>query len=130
MQYLSYIMGVSGLTNADLEKISVEIVDHKEDGDREVKIPPGALESYKKLIKNKLSNGFWNEIVGEKGITFIFKFKDGTIKEVVLSKETQLEIGRLCSEFNGDPIEKTSDVIRYISGNSFYKDFVHEHYGV
>ena len=37
--------------------------------------PEDRLSQYIELIKNKLTNGFWNEIIGAKEIIFIFKFK-------------------------------------------------------
>lgn len=75
-----------------------------------------------------MTNGFWNEIVGEKEIIFVFKFKDGSVKEYELSLEIEKEVSILCSEFTGEPLDKTANVYKYISGNKFYHDFMMEHY--
>lgn len=128
MNYLSYLMGADNIQDTELESLGVEIEEKKSDGDRMLVIPNEKLSRYIELMKAKLTNGFWNEIVGEKEIIFIFKFKDGHAKEYKLSPETEKEIAGLCSEFNGDAPEKTANVYKYISGNKFYHDFMMEHY--
>lgn len=126
--YLSYLMGAESITNVDIEGLGVSIEETKSDGDRTLKIPKEKLSEYIELIKSKLTNGFWNEIVGEKEIIFVFKFKDGLVKEYELSLEIEKEVSTLCSEFTGVPLDKTANVYKYISGNKFYHDFMMEHY--
>ena len=126
--YLSFLMGASNITNNDLRIINIDIERQDPDGDRGLKIPKASLVKYIELIKQKLSEGFWNEIVGEEEIIFIFKFKGGSIQEYRLSPENGKEIGKLCSEFNNDSEEKTANVYKYISENKFYQDFMIEHY--
>ncbi|MEO6144419.1 MAG: hypothetical protein ABIP19_10610 [Dermatophilaceae bacterium] len=53
-------------------------------------------------MRERLSAGFWNEIVGHQVILFIFKLPDGTVWEVALSEATSSEITQLCSSLNGD----------------------------
>src|SRR3989344_2293331 len=113
--YLSYLMGADNITNGDITALSIEIVEIKKDGDRTLKIPENKLSLYIELIKTKLEKGFWNEIVGAKEIIFIFKFKDGSIKEYRLSPANEEEIDKLCTEFNHEPPEKTLNVYKYIS---------------
>lgn len=126
--YLSYLMGADNITNGDITALSIEIVEIKKDGDRTLKIPENKLSLYIELIKTKLEKGFWNEIVGAKEIIFIFKFKDGSIKEYRLSPVNEEEIDKLCTEFNHEPPEKTLNVYKYISDNKFYHDFMLEHF--
>lgn len=126
--FLSFLMGVGGVQDKDLLDLGVEIVEKDSDGDRKLKIPAESLPKYFELVKNGLNSGFWNEVVGSEEITFIFKFKDGRTKEYKLNIDNEKEISQLCTEFNNDPIEKTANVYKYISGNKFYHDFMMEHW--
>lgn len=134
--YLSYLMGAEDIQDQELENLKIEIVEKTATESRKLKIPQRALTQYAELIKAKLTPGFWNEIVGEEEIVFVFKFKDGTInkfasgevKEYKLSPETESEIDKLCAEFNNEPPDKTANVYKYLSENEFYHDFMLEHY--
>ncbi len=126
--YLSYLMGAEKIEDKELEDLNIKIENKDSDGDRSIKIPEEKLSQYIELVKNKLTEGFWNEIIGEKEILFIFKFKNGNIKEYKLSPENEQEIDKLCAEFNNEPPEKTANVYKYISDNKFYHDFMVEHY--
>ncbi|MBI2635636.1 MAG: hypothetical protein HYW79_03825 [Parcubacteria group bacterium] len=126
--YLSYLMGAEKIEDKELEDLDIKIEDIDTDGDRSLKIPEDKLPQYIELVKNKLTNGFWNEIIGEKEIIFLFKFQDGNIKEYRLSPENEQEIDKLCAEFNNESPEKTANVYKYISDNKFYHDFMIEHY--
>lgn len=121
-------MGAENIQDDQLTALGVEIVEKDSDGDRKLKIPSEKLPQYINLIKTGLTPGFWNESVGAEEIIFIFKFEDGAIKEYKLSPENEKEISELCSQFNGDPLEKTANVYKYISGNAFYRGFMMEHY--
>ncbi len=123
MEYLSVLIGDGAISDDDLTAVGAEILE-----DRKLRIPSGSIEDYLELIKEKLEPGFWNEVVGEK-IVFVFKFKTGEVKEFSLAPENEKEISHLCSEFNGDSLEKTSNVYRYLSENSFYHDLMIEYYG-
>jgi hypothetical protein len=68
-------------------------------------------------------------MVGREEVHFVFKLSDGTLKELRHSEETRDEIARLCTELNSDPIEKTSDMPRYLAGNPFYRDVAVQFYG-
>ena len=125
---LSYLMGAENIEDKELTDLDIQIEGKTPDGSRLLKIPEEKLSQYIELIKNKLTNGFWNEIIGEKEIIFIFKFKDGSIKEYQLSPENEQEIDNLCAEFNNEPPDKTANVYKYISDNKFYHDFMMEHY--
>ncbi len=126
--YLSFLMGADNVEDGQLEALSIKIEEKDSDGDRKLKIPSEKLAEYFELIKSGLSSGFWNEVVGSEEIVFIFKFKDGGIKEYKLSSENEKEISELCTQFNNDPLEKTANVYKYISENNFYHDFMIEHY--
>lgn len=129
MTNLSVLMGGRSIQDEDLESIGVTIVEKDSDGDRKLEIPSESVSSYLDLVRTGLTPGFWTEVVGEREIEFIFKFRNGAIKEYTLTPENESEIAELCSEFNGDPLEKTANVYSYIAGNSFYKDFMRRHYG-
>lgn len=125
--YLSYLMGAGQILDSELENLDIEI-DKTESGSRKLKIPSENLDFYIELIKEKMDNGFWNEIIGESEIVFIFKFKEGEVKEMKLSKETESKIDKLCAEFNNEPADKTANVYKYLSENDFYHDFMMEYY--
>ena len=125
---LSFLMGGLDISDKELEVLGIEIVQKNPDGDRSLRISEESLLQYIELIKTKLAPGFWNEIVGEKEILFIFKFKDGSVKEQKLSPENERENDELCAEFNNEPPGKTHNVYKYISENKFYHDFMLEHY--
>jgi len=122
--YLSFLMGAKTITDNELKNIGIEIIGIAGSGARKLKIPVPKLAAYEQLIVEKLDNGIWNDIVSDNKIVFIFKFKDGAIKKLILSPDNQVEIARLCHEFNNDPIEKTSDILKYLSENSFYAEVV------
>lgn len=126
--YLSYLMGADYIQDKELEDLDIKIEGKTSDNSRLLKVPEEKLAQYIELIKAKLTNGFWNEIVGAKEIIFIFKFKDGSIKEYKLSSDNEKEIDKLCAEFNNEPPDKTANVYRYISDNKFYHDFMMKHW--
>lgn len=125
---LSFLMAGKDIQDQELKDLGIEVVEKDLDDDRKLKIPPEKQSAYLNLVKSKLAPGFWNEVVSDKEIIFIFKFKDGAIKQLTLSPETEKEISELCTQFNNDPIEKTKNVYKYISENSFYHDFMLKHY--
>ncbi len=126
--YLSFLMGGDKIQDKELEDLGIEIVEKDPDGDRKLKMPAERLEAYLELVRAKLEPGFWNEVVGEKEIIFIFKFKDGSIKEYNLSPNNEKEINDLCVKFNNEPPDLTPNVYKYVSDNKFYHDFMMEHY--
>jgi len=128
MEYrLSYLMGAKQITDEELTELGITIA-RKGGNSRMLKIPEEAVIGYIELIKTKLTNGFWNEIIGVNEILFIFKLSDGAIKEYVLSTANEREIDKLCAELNNEPPGKTGNVYKYISENDFYHDFMLEHY--
>lgn len=126
--HLSYLMGAENIQDADLKRLSIEIKDRTSDNDRMLVVPDDKLSQYIELVKIKLTNGFWNEVVGEKEMIFIFKFQDGHIEEYKLSPENEKEIDKLCAEFNDEEPDKTTNVYKGLSDNKFYHDFMIKHY--
>lgn len=122
-------MGATNISDEELVHAGADIVGKSESGSRKLQIRPSALPVYEQLVTEKLEDGFWTDIVGESQIIFIFKFSDGSTKRLEFSEETRREIAHSCSQLNGDPIDKTSDVLGYLANNAFYKDFISEHYG-
>lgn len=123
-EYLSFLMGADAITDHELTALGVEILKGAGSPFRGLLIPGGSLPAYKALVREKINPGFWNDILGRQEILFIFKRADGTIEELALSEATRPEIALLCSSLNKDPIEKTSDMPRYLAGNPFYRDVI------
>lgn len=126
--YLSYLMGADEISDQDLIDLGIETVETTSSGDKKLKIPIASIEDYSKLIRTKMTPGFWNEFIGQSEIRFIFRLKTGEIKEYILSPDNELEIDKLCAEFNNETLETTVNVYKWLSNNSFYHDFMFEHY--
>lgn len=127
--YLSYLMGVDAITDDNLTDIGARILEKHGSAARELLVPSASLAPYTALVRERLLPGFWNEIVGSREILFIFKLADGTLVELSLSESTAPRIAQLCSALNGDPLEKTSDVLGYLAGNSLYRDLISARHG-
>ena len=121
-------MGAENINDKELNVLNIEIANRTPDGIRMLNIPRESLISYVELVKNKLTKGFWNEVVGKSEILFIFKFEDSIIKEYRLSVVNEQEISDLCEAFNDEPPRKAANVYKYISENKFYHDFMLENY--
>lgn len=126
--YLSYLMGADKITNDDLLGLDIKIIETRESGSRKLEIPEKSIENYKKLICDKLNAGFWNEIVGQKEIFYIFRFPDSSVKTFTLSVENEPEVDALCAKFNNEPAGKTANVYKYLSENDFYHDVMLKYY--
>jgi hypothetical protein len=123
-EYLSFLMGADAIADDELTSLGIKIVKGAGTPFRGLLIPEGSLPAYKGLIREKLTPGFWNDILGRREILFMFKLKDNTIRELELSEATRSEIARLCSSLNNDPIEKTSAMPRYLAGNPYYRELI------
>lgn len=121
-QYVSFLMGANAIADEELTRLGVEILQGAGSPFRRLLVPAAALAGYRALIREKLTPGFWNDILGREEVLFVFKLADGTVEELTLSESTRARIAHLCSSLNGDPIEKTSDVLRYLAGNPFYRE--------
>src|SRR3989338_2197362 len=126
--HLSYLMGAEEISDKELLDLDIEIAGRTGSRHRMLKISDKMLPRYVEVVKEKMTPGFWNEIVGEREIIFIFKFKDGAIKEYKLSPENEQEISDLCESFNNEPPRKAANVYKYLSENKFYHNFMREHY--
>lgn len=125
---LSFLMGAELISDDELLALGISIVEGAGTSCRSLSLPASALAGFRALVREKLSPGFWNEIVGPREIGFTFKLADGAIVELSYSDSTREQIAWRCSALNGDPIEKTSDVLRYLADNAFYRDFMARHY--
>lgn len=124
----SYLMGAENISDEDLTVLGIDIVETKSDGDRCIVIPSQKLKEYEKLIVSKLTDGFWNEYIGDEAV-FLFKFKDGKIKRLVLSQETVEEIDKLADEFVGGWDKKHP--WSWLAQNSWYADVIkHSDFGI
>ena len=123
-EYLSFLMGVDANTDADLTDLGVTILERHGAAARGLLVPAASLPGYEAMVGERLRPGFWNEVVGQREIFFIFKLEDGVLSRVAYSEATSSQIARMCSSLNGDPIETTSDVPRYLAGNPLYRDLI------
>jgi hypothetical protein len=123
-EHLSFLMGADAITDDALTNLGVKILERYGSASRGLLVPAASLSLYSALVRERLSAGFWNEIVGRQQILFIFKLPDGTVREVAVSEATSSEIAQLCSSLNGDPIVKTSDLPRYLSGNPLHEELI------
>jgi hypothetical protein len=123
-EYLSFLMGADAIADHEITRLGAKIVKGAGSSFRRLLIPENSLSAYKALVREKITPGYWNDILGRQEIFFIFKLADGSIRELTLSEATRSEIAQLCSSLNKDPIEKTSDVPRYLAGNPFYRESI------
>jgi hypothetical protein len=128
-EYLSFLMGADAITDHELANLGVKILKGAGTPFRGLLVPEGSLPAYKVLIREKMTPGHWNDILGRHEILFIFKFEDRTIRELTLSEATRSEIANLCSSLNKDPIKKTSDMPQYLAGNPFYREMIEVFHG-
>ena len=104
--YKSYLMGADDISDDDLKKLQITITKKPESKVRMIEIPKSSIDEYEKLIESKLTNGFWNEYVGER-ITFIFKHKDGKVEKLEYKSINEDRINKLTAEFTNDTSGKT-----------------------
>ena len=121
-EYLSLLMNAPSLTEAQLEEAGVRIVERFGPNVLGLLIESSCIPAYQGLVRDRLQPGYWNESVGRDEILFVFKLVSGAIEEFTLSEENQGKISRLCSELNGEPPEKTSDLPAYLAAHPFYAD--------
>ncbi len=121
-EYLSFLLAAPDISDEELNRCGIEVVETFGSGIRGLLIPGHGLPAYKALIRERMKLGFWNEMVGRDEMIFLFKLSDGTLKELRYSEKTRDEIARLCTDLNNDPIERTSDMPRYLAGNPFYRE--------
>ena len=129
-EYLSLLIGAPGISDLDLESLGIEILERFGSEVRGLRVPGDCLARYRQLVGQRMTTGFWNDLVGRDAIYFLFKLADGTVKEFTLSEGNQDEIAALCSALNGDPIEKTGDIPRYFASHPFYRDAMLAFHGV
>jgi hypothetical protein len=123
-EYLSFLMGAGAIGDEELTNLGIKILQGAGSAFRGLLIPASSGAGYKELVREKMTPGFWNDIVGREEILFIFKLADGTVRELAFSEASRSEIAQLCSSLNKDPIEKTSDLPRYLAGNPFYRELI------
>lgn len=129
-QYLSLLMGAATLSDGELEALGVEILERFGSGVRGLLVPAKSVEPYKQRVRERMTPGFWNDLVGSTDIFFLFKMPDGTLEELTLSDDNKETIAALCSALNGDPLERTRDLPAYFATNPFYREAMIAYYGV
>lgn len=121
--YRSYLMGAEDVSDEELNNLEISVVESLEGGSRKIEIPRGNLDVYWKLLEEKLTPGFWNEVVGE-DIIFLFKHKDGKIEKLELTTESEKKIDELAKEFSGVDNNSAETVWGWLANNDWYTDFV------
>ncbi|MCP3989640.1 MAG: hypothetical protein GY724_11235 [Actinomycetia bacterium] len=106
------------MSDAELETLGVEIVERFGSGIRGLLVPAATMLNYQQLVAERLECGYWNNLVRPRQILFTYKLADGTVKALTLSPRNGEEIARLCSQLNGDPLEKTRDLPSYLVRDS------------
>jgi hypothetical protein len=122
-------MGADAIADHELAILGVRILQGAGTPFRGLLIPEGSRSAYEALVREKITPGYWNDVIGRQEVFFIFKLKDGTIRELTHSEATRSEIAHLCSSLNDDPIEKTSDLLEYLAGNPFYREVIEGFHG-
>lgn len=121
-EYLSFLMGGAAISDDQLERLGIRIVQGAGSAFRSLLIPGASLRAYRTLVRERITPGFWNDIIGREEILFVFKLPDGRVEELAYSEASGAQIAALCTALNDDPIEETSDLPRYLAGNSFYHE--------
>lgn len=124
IKFRSVLMGAENISDQELLELNIEIKPSDDPEIRKLIIPKASFALYSDLIIRKLNPGFWNDVVSTDEVHFIFKMPNGEVKKFILSENNRLEIAKLCSQLNGDPIEKTSDLLNYLAENEFYSKFI------
>ena len=128
-EYLSFLMGAPGLSERELEAAGVKVLHRFAPDLLGLLVDSTCLSAYKELVRERPRPGFWNDLVAQERVLFLFKLADGTVKEFTLSEDNCAEISRLCSRLNGDPLEQTSDLPAYLAANPFYREVMVACYG-
>lgn len=128
--YLSFLLGAPSLSDEELLRLGIEIAERRGRSVRCLRIPPEVVPCYLELVAAKLEPGYWNEAVGEREILFVFKLEDGAVRQYTYSRDTEPEIAALCARLNGEPPERTRNVLKYLATNAYYRDALAHWYGV
>ena len=128
----SFLMGREKISEDDLKRINIKIVEKTKDGFLKILIPNENIDEYKNLVREKMSCGFWNEFSTKNNFYFIFKHQDGKIEEFELNKDTNDIIDNYGMTFNDEEPNKTPEnVYSWLAKNDFYKDLlIHTSEGV
>ena len=63
-EYLSFLMAAPDISDEELSRLGIEILETHGSGIRGLRIPGSGLPGYKALIRERMKRGFWNEMVG------------------------------------------------------------------
>lgn len=126
--YRSYLMGGKNITDKELVKLNIKIIEQTKSG-RKIEIPKRNILKYEELVKSKMEPGYWNEYVGDK-IVFIFKEKNSQIMRYVLKTNNERDISDLAAKYNNQEVNPLL-VWNWLAEVDLYKDLViHETGGI
>jgi leucyl-tRNA synthetase len=119
----SYLTGANQISDSELEEVGAKIFEKKPNGDRLLILSAKKLPVYEKLIRNKLSPGYWNEYVGD-SIIFLFKDRKGKMARIVLSPETVTEVNKQIEQFSKEKKQESITPWSLLAKNEWYKDLI------
>ena len=122
--YLSFLMGADAIADDELTHLGINILKGAGSPFRGLLIPESTLAAYRALVRQKITPGFWNDIVGRPGCPLHLQARRRHHQEAGAPRRQRGPIRRRCSSLNKDPIAKTSDMPRYLSGNPFYRELI------
>ncbi len=124
----SYLMGCSRISDEDLEKIGVKIVEKTADGDRKIEIPETkeSWKAYEELLIEKMESGYWNEQIGvESG--FIWKSKEGCSEVSGLQEGTENWVIERTNELLDSihsELRITGNLWEFLAKNAWYREYI------
>lgn len=73
------------MADEELAALGVEIVQRRGTSIRCLRVPAASVEGYLDLVAARLQPTYWNEVVGQRDIRFVFKLEDGSVRETSVS---------------------------------------------
>jgi hypothetical protein len=119
-RYISYLMGSDNIKDEELINLGIYINEADDLESRELAIPSESINDYERLLIEKLNPGFWNEYMDSNEIKFLFKSPNGEIHRIIYSEKTSEELSQMCAEYSGDSIDRTRNLLDYLSKNTYY----------
>ena len=126
----SVLMGFDNIHSEELVSLGIKEVWPADKNHKYIEIPENSLPAFEKLIREKMTPGFWNEYITHQRVIFIFKDKNGLVERLELTPGTDNKINRLSAIYNNEPEPKGS-VWNWLPDVPFYKElFIHTERGI
>jgi len=126
----SVLMGFDNIHSEELVSLGIKEVWPADKNHKYIEIPENFLPAFEKLIREKMTPGFWNEYITHQRVIFLFKDKNGLVERLELTPETDNKINRLSAIYNDEPGPEGS-VWDWLPNVPFYKElFIHTERGI